>query len=1824
MDEIRKLTNPEFSTISVTNGSHGAFYREEDEELITIFENETEEYREIIELETLKSDNESFDPSTLDMTQWDSVSADNNKALGFLWETGSQTFKTESGLEITVEKGSDIQVFENKETGEVIVVNADGAKISSNSNDVKLKIYDSEIDEINTGKGNDNIELHNSVINELNTGKGIDSISIQDSFVEDLNTGSGDDFVTSSNSTLENTNTSSTFLWGVFDSSSDTVILDDTNADSIKTGKGSDNIIISNSNITDLKSGGGDDALSIDETEVTNLSTDKKDTVVKDNNYLDFDKSKIQSIESDVQIQMEDGTTFALTEYTNYILNQDTTFETEEEYQEYTLQTLTENLETMKNIFAQQEDADGILANGYNGLKELTGLGITDEDIKQMIAEQEAMINGLTAALNGESDMTFEEAYEFYTGTSYSKEKLDKYMEVSNVYSAVMIGCQYDEDYADKFKEATGKSVEDVTKEYALCQMETFGKSNSLQKLVDKYAQDQEGFADKLSAVVSGLGITCMVVGAALSFVFPPAGMALLTAGKWISLGGMFVDNAMDLVDDSTDKDGLTKEELGENALETGVEAASYLAGRFIGGGMKGLKLGQTSFSGAFGEFVNGGTNGINSYVTQRLASSGFNAVGSQILGQVSETSLDMALSLCADYGITQAQSLITTGQFMDADDYWSVDRFLGEGKNQLMGIFTGLASTKVSLYQQSVMATAQGKILAGDVDGAKTYLHQKGMGMKDAKFDEFVAQLESAKPAPITSVDLETGEVASPSAPKIEASSTEIPETDVTSSSVKPKTETPVETDGAETVVKPTTETTVELDTPTVVTKTIEIPERTSKYQDLSIEEKRQLVNDRIEDKRLAGKFATYSDEKLAQVLDLKDMGLSEREILWTVNSNLNQQQFNTFVYMIDSGYKQADATYIAKVEPSKLDTAIELVNKGLRTSLLTEVLSLGNVEFNRATKLLDLGIDDHSIIKYSKDPIIYQKVVDILEAGLSDVTDGYEIQRRLNLSDSEFEAEIQKLNQIQSMRQESSVPAKINPIELSGDEVQELVTYLNKHGETCSTDDSIEDLAWKWEKVYRSSGYTPNVLNPKIEDAMIVRNKRYTMPDTETGGRSASSLNRWMYVDDMDSFINGLPEVGSVYSPNRIQSFSTMKHSAETHFSDFESRNNVKIVVLPANKTTSAFQIENKYNSDCEVVYPSTTQFRVLYKGVEEYPKDFSCDPAKGSHQMYTIYLEEVIPEAIITKPATEITTQDPNNHTNILKANGFSETDIASIIKGGETAYSRAIELAERNVDIGSIKDLSKLSDTQYKKALELIDSGVHPSYAKSIAKLSETEFKNYEKIVTNNISPANAIKLAKLSDTQITRALDLVSKGFPESRVADAAVLKGSQSAKVDTLLEQGVNPYYISQLAALDDSAYKIAMDLINNKGLNAATALDISTKKGSKLTDALEQVELGTYKEIKIELTAEAEAELLKQAELLYTNNSPYISKAEAEVAALLGDTGAILTARPKGIQSILNKLITKYEKGNINIGEGSTPETISAECKKAIGDFFGTRIQMQSLSEIKGSVTTALEETGLTFDEFIAHMKNGTIPEGLSKERFNEIKIIVAEKLKTQQTNAIVEQLVADITAGKIKITELNNYGSEVSSYFTDEQIIKIATAHYKATGELLTVVTKLQNSELEKTLYDDDGRAVGEAKTKGAEKDSGYTSTQMNVTHKLDKTTTGNGELQIRGTAVNIFGDVEHIPYDIRQGKITAKDVEYSEVYSTIKNMDDASYQKYNEYLAATYEWLRWQELGIETPQPKLEGTFTTKTGEVISPNDMAKLTMEGLTEIAKKTHS
>ena len=439
--------------------------------------------------------------------------------------------------------------------------------------------------------------------------------------------------------------------------------------------------------------------------------------------YNKFNISQMPEVESNETITLKSGESVAVSDYIELIPQQKVGFETDEEYQQYVIQALSENLESAKEILTRQEEDDGLISKAFNGIKEFLNIGVSKQDAEEALHEQEEILAGLNAAINGQSDMTFEEAYQFYIGSEFSKEKIDKYMEMSNIAAAVNSACSYDKDYAEKFKEATGKTVEEINEEFALCQTETLGKSEKLNDMVDKYSQSQEGFADKLSAAVSTAGLVCIVAGAVASFIPGGAaiGIPLMTAGKYVSLGGMLADNAIDLVDYATDKDGLSGQEISSLALETGVELVSYTAGQGIG------RL----------------TNGLNTFVASKAASSGLGKASSYILGQSAETVTDTALSLSADYAIVQGQSLISTGEFMKAEDYWSLERFTGEGRNQLIGIITGLSSTKVNSYSKDIVSSAQQKILDGDIEGAKTYLKKNGLGnyAKDNNFNKLVEQ---------------------------------------------------------------------------------------------------------------------------------------------------------------------------------------------------------------------------------------------------------------------------------------------------------------------------------------------------------------------------------------------------------------------------------------------------------------------------------------------------------------------------------------------------------------------------------------------------------------------------------------------------------------------------------------------------------------------------------------------------------------------------------------------------------------------------------------------------------------------------------------------------------------------------------------------------------------------------------------------------------------------------------------------------------------------------------------------------------------------------
>ncbi len=364
------------------------------------------------------------------------------------------------------------------------------------------------------------------------------------------------------------------------------------------------------------------------------------------------------------------------------------------------------------------------------------------------------------------------------------------------------------------------------------------------------------------------------------------------------------------------------------------------------------------------------------------------------------------------------------------------------------------------------------------------------------------------------------------------------------------------------------------------------------------------------------------------------------------------------------------------------------------------------------------------------------------------------------------------------------------------------------------------------------------------------------------------------------------------------------------------------------------------------------------------------------------------------------------------------------------------------------------------------------------------------------------------------------------------------------------------------------------------------------------------------------------QAELAERSSSLYREFDEHIKEATAQIEEEFGDleTKDKITGRAKSELSILKKIERKYK-------DGALKSTDINECREAIGDAYGTRIQMKNLT--KEQAEQIISQYNVSYDEFTAFMNNDKSKLSIDKTDFLETaKNEILEKLKETQSQEVADRLVEAIKSGKIVITELNNYGSELSSYFTTKQLHQIIDAYYEKTATPLTIVTSQDLTNDSSGIKFDENNVENykvNTDTSRAVKKSGYTSAQMNVIHTFSDGKTGNGEFQIRGIKVNDLADAEHIPYDIRKGKITKEDIEkidkykkYEEIYNIIKNMEDKTYKKYNKFLSDTYRAMRLQELGIEVETPNIYSFFD----ENEIPGEAFKiLSIDGLVKINKK---
>ena len=206
-------------------------------------------------------------------------------------------------------------------------------------------------------------------------------------------------------------------------------------------------------------------------------------------------------------------------------------------------------------------------------------------------------------------------------------------------------------------------------------------------------------------------------------------------------------------------------------------------------------------------------------------------------------------------------------------------------------------------------------------------------------------------------------------------------------------------------------------------------------------------------------------------------------------------------------------------------------------------------------------------------------------------------------------------KLASLDYNNYDDSIPSE-EEIILTEQEKQELVDKLNKNrpGVNLSYDDDMKTIANEWRYSYMGAG-TP-LYDEKFANACLQEIRRYETKENQP-------TVRWMGIydsNDLNNYIDSIPQEGETYSFPRFQSFSKNPVAAETQFRDDNPDKNIKVIVYPKRKTSQARDMGSgpKYGNN-EVVYPKNSKFKVIHKGWEE------GKSKNGYFPRYCVYLQE-----------------------------------------------------------------------------------------------------------------------------------------------------------------------------------------------------------------------------------------------------------------------------------------------------------------------------------------------------------------------------------------------------------------------------------------------------------------------------------------------------------------------------------------------------------------------------------------------------------------------
>lgn len=344
-------------------------------------------------------------------------------------------------------------------------------------------------------------------------------------------------------------------------------------------------------------------------------------------------------------------------------------------------------------------------------------------------------------------------------------------------------------------------------------------------------------------------------------------------------------------------------------------------------------------------------------------------------------------------------------------------------------------------------------------------------------------------------------------------------------------------------------------------------------------------------------------------------------------ISSNEEYKAEKVAQKLYDSAYKKCMNFYFPK-SLSKLEFLEKFVN----------LLPDNTVDFDKNYfekikenfKELDNKEFGNTIISHISYVQQYENLLDnITEIGMATpIEDGETpknfMQRIIDIYKKELETEEslkqQKISSVKYDPCDFSTP-KDEDVVLKEQEKKILIDKLNENRPSAklSYEDSMKTIANEWRYSYMGAGiplYRKSAQDAKFANACLQELPRYEH-------KEGQPVVRWMNIyepDKLCGYINSIPNEGETYTFERLQSFSKNTYKAETEFSDYNPDKNIKIVVYPKRKISQARDMGagQKYGAN-EIVYPTGSKFKVIYKGYEE----GSCK--EGAFPRYCVYLQE-----------------------------------------------------------------------------------------------------------------------------------------------------------------------------------------------------------------------------------------------------------------------------------------------------------------------------------------------------------------------------------------------------------------------------------------------------------------------------------------------------------------------------------------------------------------------------------------------------------------------